>query len=182
MLTIGWHHAGPTAADAHLLRRGPAGTWFDTSIADQAVTPTSHRLVLMRHGRTDATDSKVLVGWLDPPLNEAGLAQSAAAADILREHQMLPDRAHCSELIRAVRTCQILLAALGRAEVPVRSSWYLNERHYGALDRRPSQPEPKAWKWSVTGSAAIGPGPSNQTFDSAGPFWSSPTATVSVHS
>lgn len=102
-------------------------------ITEQTLTPTVHRLVLMRHGRTDATDNRVFVGWLDPPLNEGGMAQSAGAADILREHHMLPDRAHCSELARSVRTCQILLAALGRADVPIRSSWYLNERHYGAL-------------------------------------------------
>jgi 2,3-bisphosphoglycerate-dependent phosphoglycerate mutase len=90
----------------------------------------------MRHGRTDATDNGVFVGWLDPPLNEGGLAQSAAAADILRQHHMLPDRAHCSELARSVRTCQIILAALSPA-VTARSSWYLNERHYGALQGMP---------------------------------------------
>jgi len=97
------------------------------------VTPIAHRLVLMRHGRTDATDNGVFVGWLDPPLNKAGMAQSVAAASTLREHQILPDSAHCSELARAVRTCEVVLAALGRPEVPVRSSWDLNERHYGAL-------------------------------------------------
>jgi 2,3-bisphosphoglycerate-dependent phosphoglycerate mutase len=40
---------------------------------------------------------------------------------------------HTSLLTRAIRTANIALATAGRAWLPVRRSWRLNERHYGAL-------------------------------------------------
>jgi 2,3-bisphosphoglycerate-dependent phosphoglycerate mutase len=46
---------------------------------------------------------------------------------------------HTSVLNRAVRTGSLALESAGRSWVPVRRSWRLNERHYGALqgmDRR----------------------------------------------
>jgi 2,3-bisphosphoglycerate-dependent phosphoglycerate mutase len=40
---------------------------------------------------------------------------------------------HTSLLVRAVETARIALAAAGRSWLPVRRSWRLNERQYGAL-------------------------------------------------
>jgi 2,3-bisphosphoglycerate-dependent phosphoglycerate mutase len=36
-------------------------------------------------------------------------------------------------LIRAIQTADLALAEMGRTWIPVRRSWRLNERHYGAL-------------------------------------------------
>ena len=46
---------------------------------------------------------------------------------------VLPDVLHTSVLRRAIRTAQVALDACDRHWVPVRRSWRLNERHYGAL-------------------------------------------------
>jgi len=46
---------------------------------------------------------------------------------------LLPDVAHTSLQTRATRTTTLALDACGRSWVPVRRSWRLNERHYGAL-------------------------------------------------
>ena len=43
------------------------------------------------------------------------------------------DVLHTSVLTRAVETANLALAALGQPWLPVRRSWRLNERHYGAL-------------------------------------------------
>jgi 2,3-bisphosphoglycerate-dependent phosphoglycerate mutase len=40
---------------------------------------------------------------------------------------------HTSVQLRAIRTAEIALDPLGRKWIPVRRSWRLNERHYGAL-------------------------------------------------
>ena len=46
---------------------------------------------------------------------------------------MLPDVVHTSLLRRAIHTANLALDACDRHWVPVRRSWRLNERHYGAL-------------------------------------------------
>ena len=49
------------------------------------------------------------------------------------EADLLPDVLHTSVLRRAITTSQLALDACDRLWVPVRRSWRLNERHYGAL-------------------------------------------------
>ena len=46
---------------------------------------------------------------------------------------MLPDVLHTSVLRRAITTAHLALDACDRHWIPVRRSWRLNERHYGAL-------------------------------------------------
>ena len=46
---------------------------------------------------------------------------------------MLPDVVHTSVLRRAITTAHLALDACDRHWIPVRRSWRLNERHYGAL-------------------------------------------------
>ena len=46
---------------------------------------------------------------------------------------LLPDVLHTSLLTRAIRTAHLALDACGRSWIPVRRTWRLNERHYGAL-------------------------------------------------
>ncbi len=47
--------------------------------------------------------------------------------------EILPDILHTSLQVRAIRTAELALDACGRSWIPVRRSWRLNERHYGAL-------------------------------------------------
>ena len=44
------------------------------------------------------------------------------------------DIVHTSVQLRAIRTANLALAAAGRAWIPVRRHWRLNERHYGELE------------------------------------------------
>ncbi len=46
---------------------------------------------------------------------------------------LLPDVVHTSLLRRAITTAHLALDVAGRHWIPVRRSWRLNERHYGAL-------------------------------------------------
>ncbi len=62
-----------------------------------------------------------------------GEGEARRGGDLLREHGLLPDVVHTSVLRRAIRTAELALNAADRHWIPVRRSWRLNERHYGAL-------------------------------------------------
>lgn len=90
-------------------------------------------LVLLRHGQSEWNERNLFTGWWDADLTELGEAEARRAGELLAEAGLLPDVAHTSLLTRAIRTTNIALATCGRAWIPVRRSWRLNERHYGDL-------------------------------------------------
>ena len=98
-----------------------------------ATSKAPYILVLLRHGRSDWNDKNLFTGWVDSDLNTAGREEARAAGRYLGEAGVLPDVAHTSLLTRAITTCNLTLEACGRGWIPVRRSWRLNERHYGAL-------------------------------------------------
>jgi 2,3-bisphosphoglycerate-dependent phosphoglycerate mutase len=51
----------------------------------------------------------------------------------MRDAGLAPEIVHTSVLVRAIETADLALAEMGRTWIPVRRSWRLNERHYGAL-------------------------------------------------
>ncbi|HST49435.1 phosphoglyceromutase [Jatrophihabitans sp.] len=97
------------------------------------MTASTHTLVLLRHGESDWNRKNLFTGWVDVDLTEAGEAEGRRAGELLREHGLAPQVVHTSLLRRAIRTAQISLDAADRHWIPVRRSWRLNERHYGAL-------------------------------------------------
>ena len=90
-------------------------------------------LVLLRHGESDWNNKNLFTGWVDVDLTENGVAEGRRGGQLLVEHGLLPDVVHTSLLRRAIRTAQLALDAADRHWIPVRRSWRLNERHYGAL-------------------------------------------------
>ncbi|KAA1425370.1 phosphoglyceromutase [Mumia zhuanghuii] len=94
---------------------------------------STYNLVLLRHGESDWNQKNLFTGWVDVDLTAKGEAEAAAAAPLLADAGLLPDVVHTSLLRRAIRTAQIALDGIDRHWIPVRRSWRLNERHYGAL-------------------------------------------------
>ena len=99
---------------------------------DDGVT-TPGTLVLLRHGESEWNKANLFTGWVDVPLSEVGRQEAARGGELLTEHGLLPDVVHTSVLKRAIATAELALAAADRQWIPVRRSWRLNERHYGAL-------------------------------------------------
>jgi 2,3-bisphosphoglycerate-dependent phosphoglycerate mutase len=91
------------------------------------------RLVLLRHGQSTWNLENRFTGWEDVPLTEAGRAEAVEAGRLLTAADLLPEVVHTSVLIRSITTTEICLAEMKRSWIPVRRSWRLNERHYGAL-------------------------------------------------
>ena len=90
-------------------------------------------LVLLRHGESEWNAKNLFTGWVDVGLNEQGVAEAERGAEMLRDAGIAPDVSHTSVLRRAIRTAEIVLDGIDRHWIPVRRSWRLNERHYGAL-------------------------------------------------
>jgi len=90
-------------------------------------------LILIRHGESEWNAKGLFTGWVDAALSEAGRAEAARGGELLAEAGLVPDVVHTSVLNRAIQTANIALDVAGLAWLPVRRSWRLNERHYGAL-------------------------------------------------
>jgi 2,3-bisphosphoglycerate-dependent phosphoglycerate mutase len=92
-----------------------------------------HTLVLLRHGQSTWNQENRFTGWTDVDLSEGGRLEALDAGRLLKEGDYTFDLAYTSLLKRAIRTLWISLDTLDQLWIPVRKSWRLNERHYGAL-------------------------------------------------
>jgi 2,3-bisphosphoglycerate-dependent phosphoglycerate mutase len=90
-------------------------------------------LVLLRHGQSTWNLENLFTGWHDVPLSEHGVAEAIEAGRLMRDAGLAPEVVHTSVLVRAIETADLALGEMGLTWIPVRRSWRLNERHYGAL-------------------------------------------------
>ena len=93
----------------------------------------TYTLVLVRHGESDWNAKNLFTGWVDVDLTEKGRAEAVRSGEQLTGAGILPDIVHTSVQRRAITTANLALDAADRHWIPVKRSWRLNERHYGAL-------------------------------------------------
>jgi len=91
------------------------------------------KLVLLRHGESTWNRENRFTGWTDVDLSEKGIAEAKQAGRVLKEQGYAFDLAFTSLLKRAIRTLWIVQDEMDLMWLPVKKSWRLNERHYGAL-------------------------------------------------
>lgn len=141
-------------------------------------------LILLRHGESVWNADDRFAGWTDVPLSEVGRKESAGAGAQLAGSGFLPDVAHTSLLRRAISTAAIALDVADRHWIPVRRTWRLNERHYGALEghgreeirARYSDEQFMAWRRSYS----VAPPAGESLEDVRGrllPYWETAVAT-----
>ena len=94
---------------------------------------SSYELILLRHGESEWNAKNLFTGWVDVRLSAKGEDEARRGGALLAERGLLPDLLHTSLLRRAIHTSQLALDACDRHWIPVKRSWRLNERHYGAL-------------------------------------------------
>ena len=90
-------------------------------------------LVLLRHGESVWNRENRFTGWTDVDLTARGSDEARRAGSLLAQAGHSFDAAHTSLLKRAIRTLWLVLDEMDLMWIPVRRSWRLNERHYGAL-------------------------------------------------
>ena len=91
------------------------------------------KLILIRHGESEWNKKNLFTGWTDVGLSEKGLQEALQAAATLKKGGYSFDLAFTSVLKRAIKTLWIILEEMDQMWIPVRKTWRLNERHYGAL-------------------------------------------------
>jgi 2,3-bisphosphoglycerate-dependent phosphoglycerate mutase len=93
----------------------------------------AYNLILLRHGESVWNAKNLFTGWVDVELSDKGRKEAARGGQLLKEANLLPDVLHTSLLKRAINTADIALENAGVSDIPIKRSWRLNERHYGAL-------------------------------------------------
>jgi 2,3-bisphosphoglycerate-dependent phosphoglycerate mutase len=90
-------------------------------------------LILLRHGESTWNLENLFTGWTDVPLSDRGVREAKEAGRLMHSAGLRPAVVHESLLLRAIQTTQLALAEMELSWIPIRRSWRLNERHYGAL-------------------------------------------------
>ena len=90
-------------------------------------------VVIIRHGKTGHNKLGLFTGWEDVSLADEGRAEAVEAGRMLRRHGVRFDVVYTSWLSRAIETAWLVLVELDAMWLPIRKSWRLNERMYGAL-------------------------------------------------
>lgn len=94
---------------------------------------SAYKIVLLRHGESVWNKKNVFTGWTDVGLSENGKREAKEAASALKKEGYTFDLAFCSVLKRATQTLKIVQKEMHLERIPVKKSWRLNEKHYGAL-------------------------------------------------
>jgi len=102
-------------------------------IRNECLREKKMKLVLLRHGESEANFENYWTGWLDVALTEKGKEQAAVAGQKMYEAGLQFDAVYTSVLKRAILTGQVALEEMGQLWLPIVKTWRLNERHYGDL-------------------------------------------------
>lgn len=92
-----------------------------------------YKIVLLRHGESTWNKENRFTGWTDVDLSLKGLKEAHEAGKVLKKEGYTFDLAFTSVLKRATKTLKIVLDEMKLKKLPIKNSWKLNERHYGAL-------------------------------------------------
>ena len=91
------------------------------------------KLVIVRHGQSLWNLENKFTGWTDVGLSDKGIEEAINAGKLLKELNYTFDIAYTSVLKRANDTLYYILDELNERNIPIKYSYKLNERHYGAL-------------------------------------------------
>jgi len=93
----------------------------------------TYKLVILRHGESVWNKENRFTGWTDVDLSERGEKEAIESGKLLKKEGLTFDIAFTSVLKKATRTLDLILREMDLADIPVKKTWRLNERHYGAL-------------------------------------------------
>jgi 2,3-bisphosphoglycerate-dependent phosphoglycerate mutase len=91
------------------------------------------QLILVRHGQSEWNKQNLFTGWRDPDLTDQGVTEARNAGRALKAEGITFGIAFTSELIRAQKTCALLLEEQGQTDLQIIRDLALNERDYGDL-------------------------------------------------
>lgn len=102
-------------------------------------------LVLVRHGQSEWNLKNLFTGWKDPGLTELGIEEAVKGAAQLKKEGIQFDIAFTSALVRAQKTCELILEGVGQSNLETIKDQALNERDYGDLSGLNKDDARKKW-------------------------------------
>ena len=96
-----------------------------------------HRIILVRHGQSIWNQDSKFTGWTNIPLTNHGRQEATQMAKTLIQHTIFPTVLFTSVLQRSIETSQLIQREF--KQMPIYTSWRLNEKHYGTLEGVPRQ-------------------------------------------
>jgi 2,3-bisphosphoglycerate-dependent phosphoglycerate mutase len=105
----------------------------------------THLLVLTRHGQSEWNLKNLFTGWKDPDLTAQGVEEAKAGGRKLKAAGIAFDVAFTSDLSRAQKTCDLILAELDQTGLTTHRDMALNERDYGELSGLNKDDARKKW-------------------------------------
>jgi len=96
----------------------------------------NYSFLLTRHGQSIWNQESRFTGWTNIPLSHEGIEESHKMAKALLKNNLYPNIIFSSVLERAINTSNIIKNDL-QNNVPIHTSWRLNEKHYGTLEGVP---------------------------------------------
>jgi 2,3-bisphosphoglycerate-dependent phosphoglycerate mutase len=96
-----------------------------------------HRIIIARHGESIWNQDSKFTGWTNIPLTDKGRMEAKKMAAVM--HPYKPTIIFTSVLQRSIETSTIIQKNLQTQDkdIPIHTSWRLNEKHYGTLEGIP---------------------------------------------
>jgi 2,3-bisphosphoglycerate-dependent phosphoglycerate mutase len=92
-----------------------------------------YRIIIARHGESIWNQDSKFTGWTNIPLTDKGREEAKRMAFVLKPYK--PSIIFTSVLQRSIETSTIIQKNIG--DIPIHTSWRLNEKHYGTLEGVP---------------------------------------------
>jgi 2,3-bisphosphoglycerate-dependent phosphoglycerate mutase len=96
------------------------------------------RIIIARHGESIWNQDSKFTGWTNIPLTNKGRLEAKKMAVVLKPYS--PSIIFTSVLQRSIETSTIIQKNLNHQtenQIPIHTSWRLNEKHYGTLEGVP---------------------------------------------
>jgi 2,3-bisphosphoglycerate-dependent phosphoglycerate mutase len=90
------------------------------------------RIIIARHGESIWNQDSKFTGWTNIPLTDKGRMEAKKMANVLKSYN--PTIIFTSVLQRSIETSTIIQKEFN---IPIHTSWRLNEKHYGTLEGVP---------------------------------------------
>ena len=100
------------------------------------------KVLLIRHGESIWNQESKFTGWTNIPLTDNGRKEAMNVASVLIQHNLYPNIVFSSVLDRSIETSNIIRNNLIKnqgEDIPIHTSWRLNEKHYGTLEGIPRE-------------------------------------------
>lgn len=94
-----------------------------------------YRIIIARHGESIWNQDSKFTGWTNIPLTDKGRMEAKKMAMVMKPYR--PSIIFTSVLQRSIETSTIIQKELQMKDIPIHTSWRLNEKHYGTLEGVP---------------------------------------------